>query len=346
LFDDFSKRAIAQIFTSGRLDLPQTPWHAARPRTQIEGGSRDRTLNASSPREDFMRALSWVVATLSLVILSVNGCSSKSNSDTTPVDDTSDSVTTDTPAVVAEAPVDTGPVAPAYPIGTCGIQVGATIANLTFTGKNGGDTSPQQTFALADFYDPTGSKGRKILVIDVSALWCTACKEEMKQLPKNMADYGPKGVTFMTVLAENSSNAPASAADVDTWIKSFHLTNIVVNDPTLSTEAFFDRASMPLNMIIDLRTMCRSDAVSCSRCARSTSSVWTRRCKGRRRRSGSVPSRSPSLRDCRIPVASTRRRASRFEIPIRRAPQAWAGSEPRGAATQFSARARRCVSTQ
>lgn len=142
-----------------------------------------------------------------------------------------------------------------YPAGPCGINKGQPIADLVFQGKTGGTSAPTTTVTFDSLYDPTGSKGNKLLLLDVSALWCQACKGEATAMPQLESDYAAKGVFFMTVVAENDSNAPASAGDVDTWITAYKLTSLVVNDPTLSTEAYFDRSQMPLNMVVDLRTM-------------------------------------------------------------------------------------------
>ena len=144
-----------------------------------------------------------------------------------------------------------------YPTTGCGTEVGSVIANYTFTGRMGGTATPTHaTFRLSDLYDPDGTKGNRFLVVNVSALWCVYCKEEAKQLPGLKAKYGPKGVLFMTDLAQKLDSTAADAADVDAWIGTFALDTIVTNDPTFVLgSAFFDPAKMPLNMIIDLHTM-------------------------------------------------------------------------------------------
>ena len=144
-----------------------------------------------------------------------------------------------------------------YPTTGCGTEIGSVIANYTFTGRlKGKDTPTAATIRLSDFYDPDGSKGNRYLVINVSALWCVYCKEEAKQLPGLKTTYGPKGVLFMTDLAQKLDSSAADQADVDAWISSFALDTTVVNDPTFVLgSAFFDPAKMPLNLIVDLKTM-------------------------------------------------------------------------------------------
>ena len=117
-------------------------------------------------------------------------------------------------------------------------------------------TPTHVTFRFSDLYDPDGKKGNRYLVINVGALWCVYCKEEAKQLPALNVKYAPKGVLFMTDLAQKIDSSPADANDVDAWIATYNLDTIVVDDPTFVLgSAFFDPAKMPLNMIIDLHTM-------------------------------------------------------------------------------------------
>jgi thiol-disulfide isomerase/thioredoxin len=138
---------------------------------------------------------------------------------------------------------------------TCGTEVGDTIANLAFKGRASGITSPQVTMQLSDWYDPDGKKGLTYLVIDVSALWCTYCKEEAPQIAGMAAKYGPKGVVFFTDVAQDANRNNATDADVDAWIQTYKMVTPVGTDPNFALGAFFDPNSMPLNMIIDLRTM-------------------------------------------------------------------------------------------
>jgi thiol-disulfide isomerase/thioredoxin len=143
----------------------------------------------------------------------------------------------------------------AYPTGNCGNAVGSIIANYTFTGRPAGLDSPTQTIKFSDWYNPDGSKPAKFLVINVSALWCAYCKEEAGQIGALKDKYGPKGVVFLTDLAEKLDQSPADQGDVDAWIKTYGLTTAVVNDPDFVFGAFFEKSKMPLNMIIDLKTM-------------------------------------------------------------------------------------------
>src|SRR6185436_17665700 len=65
----------------------------------------------------------------------------------------------------------------AYPEGPYGTDSGAIAPNLTFLGwKNptaaNYDSNSFEHVSFADFYDPDGSKGIKLLLINASAVWC------------------------------------------------------------------------------------------------------------------------------------------------------------------------------
>jgi hypothetical protein len=62
-------------------------------------------------------------------------------------------------------------------------------------------------------------------------------------------------VQFLSVVLENSSRQAASDDDVDLWIRNYGLTFPVVSDPDGFVTKFFVKEQMPLNMVIDLRTM-------------------------------------------------------------------------------------------
>lgn len=142
-----------------------------------------------------------------------------------------------------------------YPQSDCGYEVGKVIPNYAFEGRTDGIDSPRVTVHLADLYDPTGTKGARFLLVNSTALWCIYCAEETRALPGMKVDYSPKGVRFMTLVVEDRDGTPASPAVVDDFIRTYSLTTIVVSDPLEVTTLFFDKNAMPLNMIVDLRTM-------------------------------------------------------------------------------------------
>lgn len=142
-----------------------------------------------------------------------------------------------------------------YPACPYGIEVGQPIENAVFVGRKGGLDTPRENVALADFHALRAS-GKKLLVLNVAAFWCSPCKEEAKEFQASMVpEYEPKGVAFLSVILQNSSRQPTKDDDIDTWIRTFKLTFPTVRDPEGYVARFFDPNTMPLNMVIDLETM-------------------------------------------------------------------------------------------
>ncbi len=144
----------------------------------------------------------------------------------------------------------------AYPAETgCGTEAGDVVADYSFPGRLAGATSPRGTIKLSDYYDPGGTKGLRYLVVDVSAFWCSYCKEEAPQLAALDAKYKAQGVVWFTIVAQDINRAVATDTDVDAWIKAYSLVTPAVADPGQNLTSFFDPNQMPLNMIVDLKTM-------------------------------------------------------------------------------------------
>ncbi len=148
---------------------------------------------------------------------------------------------------------ESGPAGyPACPYGT---DKGEVVANASFIGRRGGMGTERETIDLASYHAMRAS-GKKVLVVNVAALWCSPCREEAKEFQKAIVpEYDPKGVAFLSVVLEDSSRKLSTDDDVDTWIKTYALTYPVARDPEGYVTEFFDRNQMPLNMVIDLETM-------------------------------------------------------------------------------------------
>lgn len=142
-----------------------------------------------------------------------------------------------------------------YPAAPYGAGVGQVVENGSFRGRKGGLTTPRETFDLASYYAMRAS-GKRYLVLNVAAFWCSPCKEEAKEMQSRIVPtYEPKGVAFLTVVLEDAARQPATDTNVDTWIQTYGLTFPVANDDDGYVTQFFDKSAMPLNMIIDLQTM-------------------------------------------------------------------------------------------
>jgi len=142
-----------------------------------------------------------------------------------------------------------------YPATGCGYNLGDVVDDYSWTGRLAGISSPVTTLNLHDYYNPDGSKQYRYMLITVSAFWCQACKDEAPQLAGVQTKYGPKGVFVMTDIAQKIDQSLADQGDVDAWINAYKMTTAVVTDSDFVLSAFFKPSQMPLDLIIDLKTM-------------------------------------------------------------------------------------------
>jgi hypothetical protein len=107
-----------------------------------------------------------------------------------------------------------------------------------------------QTISLCDYYDPTAANP-KVMLVDVSALWCTGCRQEAEA--GICEDYAENGMVCYTAIFEGEQNEPATQAHVDDWKSFYEIKGPIVMDPLSAWGPFYESA--PLNLFIDLRTM-------------------------------------------------------------------------------------------
>ncbi|MFZ5894416.1 MAG: TlpA disulfide reductase family protein [Myxococcota bacterium] len=152
---------------------------------------------------------------------------------------------------------------PAYPSGPYGRGVGAVVPNLSFLGwrhpaDSNYDAAQFQVISLSDFYNPNGTADRpRIIALNASAVWCTVCKAEYRQLQTSntYATYQPKGVEIIGVLFQDANSKPAKPADLTRWGQGFEVKFPLVLDPGFKTGQFFASDATPLNLLIDTSDM-------------------------------------------------------------------------------------------
>jgi hypothetical protein len=160
---------------------------------------------------------------------------------------------TDTGTMPAPPPDTAPPPATGdYPSGPYGLSVGSVIPNLSLSGYRDG-TGAWTTIKTSDYYDPTGSRGVKGLLITVSAAWCGPCQEEARDLVDIYdSKYRARGAKFLTSMIENSSRGAATQTTVDSWIKMAGTNFDIVADPGAK---LLGGSGLPFNMVVDPRTM-------------------------------------------------------------------------------------------
>jgi hypothetical protein len=163
----------------------------------------------------------------------------------------------------AAAAPDTNPEGVPYPtdnIGTMerkGSKPGNRIANFKFMGYLNADKSGGlQPLSLAQFFDPSGTKYR-ILHIQASGVWCSACQAETETVVPLKPDLEAKKAVWVVSLAEGPTpGTPSKQKDLDGWIAEFKSPYTHFLDPNnANLGPFYDRTALPWNANIDTRTM-------------------------------------------------------------------------------------------
>jgi hypothetical protein len=165
-----------------------------------------------------------------------------------------------TPTIPPELLASGGCASPDYPDGPFGSEEGDTLANACFKGfrnpsKVSHDQSSLETLAFSDYYDPTGSKGFQLVLIDTSAVWCSACRTEHEGLSAKNDEYSPKGLRIIGTLFEDINHDPATIKDLSNWVETFSSDYAMVLDPDYQLGAYASADTAPLNMVVNARTM-------------------------------------------------------------------------------------------
>jgi hypothetical protein len=150
--------------------------------------------------------------------------------------------------------------APDYPVEGLGTEPGDVTRNACFVGYRAPDrVAPseqhRETVALSDYYDPAGTKGVGLLLLNTAAIWCSACVSEHRTLPQKQSELGPQGLVILSTLFQDAEREPASMADVERWIANFGTNFPMVADPDLELGLYASPDSAPLNMLVDPRSM-------------------------------------------------------------------------------------------
>jgi len=150
--------------------------------------------------------------------------------------------------------------APGYPSEGIGTEPGSVVKNACFVGYRAPDrvaatAAHRETIAFSDYYDPAGTKGVSLLLINTAAIWCGACVVEHGTLPDHENQLGPEGLVILSTLFQDAHRDGATLEDVERWIANFHTNFPMVADPAIQLERYASADSAPLNMLVDPRSM-------------------------------------------------------------------------------------------
>jgi hypothetical protein len=165
-----------------------------------------------------------------------------------------------TPKIPAELLNGGGCAAPDYPSGPYGSEEGDTLANACFKGfrnpaRVSHDQASLETIAFSDYYDPTGSKGDQLLLINTAAVWCSACRTEHESLTAKNDQYQPLGVRIVSTLFQDAARNPATLRDLNIWVETFSSDYAMLLDPDYQLGTYASAETAPLNLVVRARTM-------------------------------------------------------------------------------------------
>ena len=161
------------------------------------------------------------------------------------------------PPVDDDASTSQNACAAGYPQGPYGTSVGKVVnPGFSWQGYLPG-SSTVSTVRPQDLFDCDGSLGINAILIDVSAEWCAACQSQASGAPALAQQYDQLGVRVLTLVVQDASSAPATAATALDWRTQYELTDeTVVADPSFSFAPVNQSSvDLPVTIVVDPRTM-------------------------------------------------------------------------------------------
>ena len=116
-------------------------------------------------------------------------------------------------------------------------------------------TERLETLAFSDWYDPQGTKGVALLLINTAAIWCGPCLAEHEALDERAAAYAPRGLAILSTLFQDAEGLPAKESDLVNWVNGFGTNFPMAIDPEYLMDSYARAQTAPLNMVVDPRSM-------------------------------------------------------------------------------------------
>lgn len=121
--------------------------------------------------------------------------------------------------------------------GDVGQAIGDTVKNFNEKDQNGND------FSLESF------KG-KVILLNISAMWCTPCRSEASELMELYNTYKERGFEIVQCIYQDEDGVRTDQSDLQRWVNEFNISFTVLNDPDDSLTGFFSFGGIPFNIII------------------------------------------------------------------------------------------------
>lgn len=166
----------------------------------------------------------------------------------------------DSGADVPDSGLDAGVEDDPYPGEPYGGFLGDTVGNFTFSGYINDHPSEGPVEASGYVEGFTLQDIRRLgtydyALINVAAEWCAGCRIEARQIPNLYEGWADKGGYVISVIIEQDNGTLAEKVHLDTWISTYPINYTMVHDPNNFISPSFGTDVLPLNVIVDLRTM-------------------------------------------------------------------------------------------
>ena len=90
----------------------------------------------------------------------------------------------------------------------------------------------------------------KVILLNISAMWCSPCRSEASELMEIYNTYKERGLEIVQCIYQDEDGNASDQSDIQRWIKEFILSFIVLTDPDESLTGFFSFGGIPFNVII------------------------------------------------------------------------------------------------
>ncbi|HIO73270.1 MAG TPA: TlpA family protein disulfide reductase [Flavobacteriales bacterium] len=95
----------------------------------------------------------------------------------------------------------------------------------------------------------------KVIVIDLSTMWCAICNNIAKEGDEWVNDYGADNFIWLTILIDNATGDPPTLADIQSWATHYNISvPVLVGDRSLvdlTAETGYPVTGWPTLVVID-----------------------------------------------------------------------------------------------
>ena len=139
------------------------------------------------------------------------------------------------------------------------MEVGDTVDDLALVGKVDADKDYSMAGEKLQLLRLSQFKSAKVILLSVAAGWCSPCKQETKLFKALLKELGPKGLVVVQSLiqgvAKTNPPTPPDLQLLDNWIQGLNAVGAIGIDPKMISSRYNTKGTVPLNMIINAKSL-------------------------------------------------------------------------------------------